>query len=64
MSGGRPAASPARVRYSARAWLHSRHGGELDLSEHAEAIHLPDGFNPRIIAWAAVGLPYEGEPPR
>ncbi len=42
-----------RVRFSARAWLRSRHGSELDLSEHAEAIHLPEGFNPRIRAWAA-----------
>jgi hypothetical protein len=42
-----------RVRFSAQAWLHSRHGIELDPIERAEAIHLPDGFNPRIRAWAA-----------
>jgi transglutaminase-like putative cysteine protease len=42
-----------RIRYSARAWLRARHGGELDPGEHAEALHLPAGFNPRIQAWAA-----------
>jgi len=42
-----------RVRYTARAWLRSRHGGELEASEHAEALHLPEGYNPRIVAWAA-----------
>jgi protein-glutamine gamma-glutamyltransferase len=41
-----------RVRFSARAWLRSRHGSELDVSQHAEAIHLPEGFNPRILEWA------------
>ena len=42
-----------RIRYSARAWLRSRHGGELEPAEHAEALYLPEGFNPRIRAWAA-----------
>ncbi|HEX6723397.1 MAG TPA: DUF3488 and transglutaminase-like domain-containing protein, partial [Burkholderiaceae bacterium] len=42
-----------RIRFTARAWLRSRHGSELDLGEHAEAIQLPEGFNPRIRAWAA-----------
>ena len=42
-----------RIRFTARAWLRSRQGGELDGSEYAEAVHLPEGFNPRIRAWAA-----------
>jgi hypothetical protein len=39
-----------RIRYSGRAWLRSHHGGELEPGEHAEALYLPDGFNPRIRA--------------
>ena len=42
-----------RIRFTARAWLRSRQGGELEPSEYAEAVHLPEGFNPRIRAWAA-----------
>ena len=42
-----------RIRFSARAWLRSRQGGELEPSEYAEAVHLPESFNPRIRAWAA-----------
>ena len=41
-----------RIRFSARAWLRSRQGGELEPGEYAEAVHLPEGFNPRIRAWA------------
>jgi transglutaminase-like putative cysteine protease len=42
-----------RIRFTARAWLRSRQGGELEPSEYAEAVHLPESFNPRIRAWAA-----------
>jgi protein-glutamine gamma-glutamyltransferase len=42
-----------RIRFSARAWLRSRQGGELEASEYAEAVHVPEAFNPRIRAWAA-----------
>jgi transglutaminase-like putative cysteine protease len=42
-----------RIRYSARAWLRSTHGTELDPVEHAEALYLPMSFNPRIRDWAA-----------
>lgn len=42
-----------RVRYSGRAWLRARYGGDLDPGEMVEALHLPDGFNPRTLAWAA-----------
>ncbi|HVQ03221.1 MAG TPA: DUF3488 and transglutaminase-like domain-containing protein [Burkholderiaceae bacterium] len=41
-----------RIRFSARAWLRSRQGGELEPGEYAEAVHLPETFNPRIRAWA------------
>jgi transglutaminase-like putative cysteine protease len=42
-----------RVRFAARAWLRFEHGAFLDPEEQAEALYLPEGFNPRMRAWAA-----------
>src|SRR5215510_10216453 len=42
-----------RVRFAARAWLRFEYGLTLEPDERAEALYLPPGFNPRVIAWAA-----------
>jgi len=42
-----------RVRFSAQAWPRFEHGTTLDPDERAEALYLPLGFNPRVLAWAA-----------
>ncbi|HET7528137.1 MAG TPA: DUF3488 and transglutaminase-like domain-containing protein [Burkholderiaceae bacterium] len=42
-----------RVRFTARAWPRFEHGLTLEPDERAEALFLPPGFNPRVMAWAA-----------
>jgi transglutaminase-like putative cysteine protease len=41
-----------RVRFSARAWTRFEHGATLTADERLDALYLPPGFNPRVIAWA------------
>ena len=42
-----------RVRFAARAWPRFEHGLTLEPEERADALFLPAGFNPRVMAWAA-----------
>ena len=42
-----------RLRFSARAWTQHEHGAALGEYERIEFTHLPEGFNPRVRAWAA-----------
>lgn len=41
-----------RIRLKARAWLAFRAGAGADASALAEHLELPDGRNPRTLAWA------------
>lgn len=41
-----------RVRFKAQAWPRFEYGATLDADERFEALYLPRGFNPRVLAWA------------
>ena len=42
-----------RLRLRAEAWTHFTHGQRIDGQEREAMRALPDGFNPRTLAWAA-----------
>jgi len=42
-----------RVRFRAQAWPRFEYGATLDADERFEALYLPRGFNPRVLAWAS-----------
>lgn len=42
-----------RLRFSARAWPRFEHGQTLPEEELRELVQLPQGYNPRVQAWAA-----------
>ena len=42
-----------RVRFAAQAWPRYEYGATLSADERLEALFLPPGYNPRVIAWAA-----------
>ena len=42
-----------RVRFAAQAWPRFEYGATLDSVERFDALYLPPGYNPRVVAWAA-----------
>ena len=42
-----------RVRFAAQAWPRFEYGATLDSGERFDALYLPPGYNPRVVAWAA-----------
>jgi transglutaminase-like putative cysteine protease len=41
-----------RLRFSARAWPRFEHGQRLPEDELQDLVQLPQGYNPRVLAWA------------
>jgi len=41
-----------RVRFAAQAWPRFEYGTTLEGGERFDALYLPPGYNPRVVAWA------------